>query len=106
MRRGAEGQTDQGPRLSERSEFERDPAWREHRKVSYWGQTPISLRCVASHPQGRAIGSANLGSDPKNSPDSGSPFFGLPYFGEAKKGESPAAATERHQVLSNNPVRN
>ena len=25
----------------------------------------------------------------------GSPFFGLPYFGEAKKGESPAAATER-----------
>ena len=29
--------------------------------------------------------------------DCGSPFFGLPYFGEAKKGESPAAATERHR---------
>ena len=27
----------------------------------------------------------------------GSPFFGLPYFGEAKKGKSPAAATERHR---------
>ena len=31
MRRGAEAQTDQGPRLSERSEFERDPGWAEHR---------------------------------------------------------------------------
>ena len=34
----------------------------------------------------------------------GSPFFGLPYFGEAKKGESPAAATERHQDLAMNAV--
>ena len=34
----------------------------------------------------------------------GSPFFGLPYFGEAKKGESPAAATERHQDLAKNAV--
>ena len=34
----------------------------------------------------------------------GSPFFGLPYFGEAKKGESPAAATERHQDLATNLV--
>ena len=42
----------------------------------------------------------------RRDPDCGSPFFGLPYFGEAKKGESPAAATERHQVLSNNPVLN
>ena len=33
----------------------------------------------------------------------GSPFFGLPYFGEAKKGESPAAATERHQDFAKNP---
>ena len=37
------------------------------RMLSYWGQTPISLRCIAPHPPGRAIGSANLGSDPKNS---------------------------------------
>ena len=72
----------------------------EHRKVSYWGQTPISLRCIRTAPAGRAIGSANSGSDPKNSPDCGSPFFGLPYFGEAKKGESPAAAAERHRNLS------
>jgi hypothetical protein len=57
-------------------------------------------------PAGQAIGSANSGSDPKNSPDCGSPFFGLPYFGEAKKGESPAAAKERLQVLSTNRVRN
>jgi hypothetical protein len=33
----------------------------------------------------------------------GSPFFGLPYFGEAKKGESPAAATERHQASAKQP---
>ena len=34
MRRGAEGQTDQGPRLSEAlAEFERDPGWTEHRRL-------------------------------------------------------------------------
>ena len=33
MRRGAEGQTDQGPRLFERSEFELDPGWTEHRRL-------------------------------------------------------------------------
>ena len=33
MRRGAEGQTDQGERLSERSEFELDPGWTEHRRL-------------------------------------------------------------------------
>jgi len=32
MRRGAQGPADQGSRLSERSEFERDPAGREHRR--------------------------------------------------------------------------
>ena len=39
MRRGAQGKADQGSRLSERSEFERDPALPEHRRLSYWGQT-------------------------------------------------------------------
>ena len=39
----------------------------------------------------------------RSDPDFGSPFFGLPYFGEAKKGESPAAATERHQDSAKNP---
>ena len=72
----------------------------EHRKVSYWGQTPISMPRERVAPAGRAIGSANSGSDPKNSPDCGSPFFGLPYFGEAKESESPAAATERPQDSS------
>ena len=34
MRRGAEGQTDQGPQLSEAlAEFERDPGWAEHRRL-------------------------------------------------------------------------
>jgi hypothetical protein len=33
MRRGAELEVDQGPRLSERSEFERDPTFSEHRRL-------------------------------------------------------------------------
>ena len=36
----------------------------------------------------------------------GSPFFCLLFFGEAKKSESPAAATERHQDSAKNQVRN
>ena len=41
MRRGTQGQTDQGSRLSERSEFERDPGWTEYRRV------PVAQRRVA-----------------------------------------------------------
>ena len=33
MRRGADAQTEKGPRLSERSEFERDPGWAEPRRL-------------------------------------------------------------------------
>jgi hypothetical protein len=33
LRRGAEGKTDKGSRLSERSEFERDPVLTEHRRL-------------------------------------------------------------------------
>ena len=33
MRRGAEVQTDKGERLFERSEFELDPGWTEHRRL-------------------------------------------------------------------------
>ena len=33
LRRGAQGQPDQGERLSERSEFELDPGWTEHRRL-------------------------------------------------------------------------
>jgi hypothetical protein len=33
MRRGAQGQTDQGSRVFERSEFARDPGWTEHRRL-------------------------------------------------------------------------
>jgi hypothetical protein len=41
----------------------------------------------------------------RRDPDCGSPFLGLLSFGEAKESESPAAATERLQVLSTNRVR-
>ncbi|WP_457306858.1 hypothetical protein, partial [Polaromonas sp. P5_E6] len=41
LRRGAQIQADQGSRLSERSEFERDPAWTEHRRL------PVAQRRVA-----------------------------------------------------------
>ena len=44
-------------------------------------------------PEGRAKGSVNLGSDPKNFPDGGSPFFPLGFFGETKKGNSAAGAS-------------
>ena len=33
LRRGAEVQTEQGERLFERSEFELDPGWTEHRRL-------------------------------------------------------------------------
>ena len=41
LTRKQEGQTDQGSRLSERSECERDPGWTEHRRV------PVAQRRVA-----------------------------------------------------------
>ena len=42
--------------------------WQYHscRNRGYWGQTPISLRRFCAVPAGRAVGTANLGSDPKN----------------------------------------
>ncbi len=50
-------------------------------------------------PAGRAIGSANSGSDPKNLKQTpGSPFLLLTLLlAKQKKSESPAAATERHR---------
>ena len=64
MRRGAQGLADQGSRLSERSEFERDPAKPEHRRL----------------PRSEAQGTQTVGS----------PFFWVLFFGEAKKSASPA----------------
>jgi hypothetical protein len=66
LRRGAERFADQGSPLSERSEFGRDPAKREHRRL----------------PRSAAKGSQTVGS----------PFFCLRFFGEAKKSRSPAGA--------------
>ena len=59
-RRVAQGWADQGLRLSERSEFEQDPARREQRSL------PAAKR---------------------RGDESGSPFFCLLFFGEAKKSE-------------------
>ncbi len=75
----------------------------EQRRLSYWGQTPISLQCQGTAPEGRAKGSVNLGSDPKNFPDGGSPFFPLGFFGETKKGNSPAGARPGLAVKATKP---
>jgi hypothetical protein len=64
MRRGAQGLADQGSRLSERSEFERDPAKPEHRRL----------------PRSEAQGTQTVGS----------PFLWFLSFGDAKERDSPA----------------
>ncbi len=64
MRRGAQGLADQGSRLSERSEFERDPAKPEHRRL----------------PRSEAQGTKTVGS----------PFLWFLSFGDAKERDSPA----------------
>jgi len=66
LRRGAERFADQGSPLFERSEFGRDPAKREHRRL----------------PRSEAQGSQTVGS----------PFLCLRSFGEAKESKSPAGA--------------
>ena len=54
-------------------------------------------------PFGRAIGSANLDSDPKNlSRQQGRLFLAYFLLAKQKTSESPAAATERHQDPSTN----
>jgi hypothetical protein len=78
MRRGAEAQTDQGPRLSEP-------------QASSSG-TPAGLS-TAGCPQ-RSEGTQAPGS----------PFFSLGFFGETKKCKSPAAAIERHQDSADDAV--
>ena len=74
MRRGAQGLADQGSRLSERSEFERDPAKPEHRRL----------------PRSEAQGTQTVGS----------PFLWFLSFGDAKERDShagrlPASALNR-----------
>ena len=66
LRRGAQRFADQGSPLFERSEFGRDPAKREHRRL----------------PRSAAQGSQTVGS----------PFLCLRSFGEAKESKSPAGA--------------
>ena len=57
--------------------------------LSYWGQIPISLRRIAPQPSGRAVGSANLGSDPKN------------YFSAVRVGQTKPQANLRALLLQN-----
>ena len=64
MRRGAQGLADQGSRLSERSEFERDPAKPEHRRL----------------PRSEAQGTQTAGS----------PLLRFLSFGDAKERDSHA----------------
>ncbi|PIF91808.1 hypothetical protein CLU86_2743 [Acidovorax sp. 62] len=69
MRRGAQRPADQGSRLFERSEFERDPAGREHRRL----------------PQCVALGTQTVGS----------PSFAF-FSWRRKKRRCPAGGTSRH----------
>jgi hypothetical protein len=87
MRRGAEAQTEQGTRLSEPSgEFERDPGWAEHRRLRLLGSDANFAAVQSTAPAGRAFGSANLDSDPKNRRrHQGRLFFCLLYFWRSKR---------------------
>ena len=73
MRRGAQRPADQGSRLSERSEFERDPAGREHRRL----------------PRSAAQGTQTVGS----------PSFAF-FSWRRKKRRCPAGGTSRQTASS------
>ena len=68
------------------------PAFTEHRRFELLGSDTHFAAVQGTAPAGQAEGSANWGSDPKNSQTIGSPFFSLGFFGEAKKSKSPAGA--------------
>ena len=83
MCRGAQGLADQGSRLSERSEFERDPAKPEHRRL----------------PRRAAAGTQTVGS----------PFLWFLSFGDAKERDShagrlPASALHQSMPLTGHTV--
>ncbi len=85
MRRGAQGLADQGSRLSERSEFERDPAKPEHRRL----------------PRRAAAGTQTVGS----------PFLWFLSFGDAKERDShagrlPASALNKGTPPNQRPKEN
>ena len=68
------------------------PAFVEHRRLELLGSDTHFAAVHGTAPSGRAEGSANWGSDPKNSQTIGSPFFSSGFFGDAKKSKSPAGA--------------
>ncbi len=93
-----------GLALSERSEFSQTPA-RPSNAVWVIG-VRHQFRCGAcAAPCGRAEGSANLGSDPKNPDESGSPSLCLLSLGEARESESPAGARPGRQREQNQSVK-
>ena len=64
----------------------------------------VALSIVLNSITGRPIN--HVPEAKRRDPDCGSPSLCLLSLGEARESESPAAATERHQVFLDNPVRN
>ena len=79
----------QGRQLFERSEFCRPPPESSSAGCELLGSDTNFAVVLCNAPAGRAEGSANLGSDPKNSQTVGSPFLCLLSFGDAKESELP-----------------
>ncbi len=82
--RAAQMEAGSGPQLFEPKASSADPRRSRAAQVELLGSDTNFAAVRRTAPSGRAIGSANLGSDPKNSPDCGSPFLCLLSFGEAK----------------------
>ena len=98
--RGAQVKADQGSRLSEPKASSREtPLWPSTTGLSYWGQTPISLRCMAPHPQGEPKAWRIGALTPKTPRLSGRLSFG--YFSLAKQRQSASPAGARPGLLAN-----
>jgi hypothetical protein len=105
MRRGAQGQTDQGLCLFEpQASLHETPAGPSTGGRLLGSDTDFAaMRSIA--PAGRAIGSANSGSDPNNlSRHQGRLFLAYFLLAKQKTSESPAAATERLRNASKDTV--
>ena len=63
----------------------------------------LDVRRLRSRLVSKISAPAEQRKESRSDPDFGSPFFGSPYFGEAKKGKSPAAATERPRNAAIDP---
>ena len=101
--RGAQAKADQGSRLSEpKASSSETPLLSSTAGLSYWGQTPISLRCFAPHPQGEPKAWRIGALTPITPRPSGRLFFGLLFFWRRKRQVSCRRATPGLQA---NPSR-